>query len=189
MPGTSESAPESGTSAPPPSPPYGAGTPLHTVPQSAPPGSTLRWNRILYVAVAVVVVVVVGVAALAVLHSKSPSTSGSDVLIPARSLTNLSAGQLAAVNFIVDSPSVLNGTYSTEFATTFWILTPVEYSTYLLHSDLPGYEWTNVTHGFVNLAYLQVTVPKGQWVFTMLNTNLTQTSGVGWITALTLTPG
>jgi hypothetical protein len=141
------------------------------------------------VAIAVVVLLVmVTVLAATVLHPKASSSSGPDVLIPAESLTSLSAGQLAAVNFIVTSPSVLNGSYSTEFATTFWVLTPDEYSTYLLHQKLTGYEWTNVTNGFVDIAHLQVDVPAGQWVFAMLNTNMTQSSGVGWLTALTLSP-
>jgi hypothetical protein len=150
--------------------------------------SAPRGRRTLYAIAAVVVVVIVLVVAVALLHAKPSSASGPDVLIPALSLTSLTAGQLAAVNFIVNTPSVLNGTFSTEFATTFYLLTPDEYSTYLLHSNLPGYEWTNVTHGFVSYAHLYVEVPPGQWVFTMINTNETQASGVGWITALTLGP-
>jgi len=139
--------------------------------------------------IAVVVIVVLVAATVLVLPEHSTTGApASEVLIPAGSLTSLSSGQLAAVNFIVDTPSILNGTYSTEFSTTFYILTPNEYSEYLLHSDLPAYEWKNVTEGFVNEASLHVTVPPGQWVFTMLNTNETQSSGVGWLTALTLSP-
>jgi hypothetical protein len=148
-----------------------------------------RPSWLLWGAIAVVVVVVLVIATVAVLRAHSSSgPSGPEVLIPAGTLTSLPSGQLAAVNFIVDTPSILNGTYSTEFSTTFYVLTPDEYSEYLLHSVLPAYEWTNMTRGFVNLAHLYIPVPAGQWVFTMLNTNETQSSGVGWITALTLSP-
>jgi hypothetical protein len=131
---------------------------------------------------------VVAVAAFATLRPKPAASSGSEVLIPALTLTSLPIGQLAAVNFIVDTPSVLNGTYSTEFATAFYILTPDEYSTYLLHAVLTGYEWTYATEGYVDEALFEISVPAGQWVFMMENTNATQASDVGWITALTVSP-
>lgn len=140
--------------------------------------------------VAIVLVVVLAVAGIVASRAHSASgPGGPETLIPALTLTSLPSGQLAAVNFIVDTPSKLNGSYSTEFSTTFYLLTPAEYSTYLLHSKLTGFEWTNATEGYVSEAYLEVSVPTGPWVFAMLNTNQTQSSGVGWITALTLGSG
>jgi hypothetical protein len=174
MAGVPESQPEIGPTVSGPSPPSGLGTPVSVGPEIAPTQPTARRNRILYAAIAVVVVVVLVVAAFAVFHPKSASPSGSQILIPASELTSLPIGQLAAVDFTVHTPSVLNGTYSTEFATTFWILT--------------GYEWTNATRGYVTLAQLEVDVPAGGWVFAMINENQTQASDVGWITALTVSP-
>ena len=75
---------------------------------------------------------------------------------------------------------------TTEFAVDFYVMTPAEYEFLSLKASLDGYFWALNASGYVEIAFLEIHVPTGQWVFAMRNPNATVATAVGWVSPLTV---
>jgi hypothetical protein len=137
--------------------------------------------------VAVVVIIIVVVATVVVLRGfAGKSSNGTDVLIPAGSVSSISGGQYFGINFILSGNGTVNATYSTEFSVDFYVMTPAEYQFLVTKNNVSGYIWDLVTPGLVEIGYIDIPLHAGQWVFAMANPNATVATAIGWITPLTL---
>ena len=178
-----------------PSPPPGASglsSPSAEAESAAPDTSQARAGRTggrwLYVGIVVVVAVVLFAAILALGMRAGTKSTQSTVLIPADTLTTISVGQYAGVEFVASSAGVVNGTYSDQYGVVFYLMTDPEYEHLVSTLNVSGYIWTLNVSSYVNQAYLSIDVDPGEWWFAMANPNATVATAVGWQSPLTFSP-
>jgi hypothetical protein len=171
-----------------------AGT--HSAAQPTPPTSPHRASNdrgrpkrnALFVGVAVAIVVILVVAAYAVeLGHKSNSAPATKTLLPADFLISISPQQYYGISFVLSTTGTLNASYSAQFPTIFYIMTPKEYLLLVSTYNVSGYEWTVTTAAGGALGYLNIDVQPGNWWLAMSNPDLYNTTAVAFITPLNLT--
>ncbi len=151
--------------------------------------STTR--RLVTVGAILVVVVVVAIGLIALERADSHASAGgaSRTLLPSGELISISPEQYYGVEFVSNSSGTLNTTYSSIYPTPLYIMTPHEYYVMIFNYTVIGYEWTLTTLGDGAVQYLDLALPAGEWWFAMANPSPINTTAVGLLTPLTLTPG
>jgi hypothetical protein len=147
-----------------------------------------RWLVYEIIAVVIIMVVVAGVY-VATDGFQFGSKSGTDVLVPIRTLDAIPAGQFDAVTFIISTSSVVNGTFVNTFGITLYTMNPTEFHEFVKNNTLSGgYQWTsgNISH---NKIYgLDITLNPGPWDIVFDNPSLINATAIAFYSDLTLTP-
>ncbi len=119
----------------------------------------------------------------------SPTARASAVvLVPYHTVYSISGGQLNAVDFTIQTTSVVNGTFTNTLGIIVYIFTPEELVNLTLKGQVTGYQWTSGVIANLTVDSIDVTVTPGAWDLTFVNPNLFNTTIVGFWSNVTLSP-
>ena len=133
------------------------------MPGGRPSPAPSKKSTVYMVLVAVALLVVAGVfVAEFVLPGRAhpaPATSGT-VLVPAGHSYDVFAAQSSNVAFDIASTQTLRGAFSTTFGITVYVMTNVQYQSYVHSGNVTGSQWAS---GEVHSGTIDDSLPAGSW--------------------------
>lgn len=132
------------------------------------------------------VAVVVVIAAFALLGVKPTSSSGSkgSVLVRAGTLFSIPFEQYDAVEFVEQSPVIIQATLTNIGGMQLYVMSPSDYLHLVLSYNVSGYQWTSGPVSSDTYYHLDVTIPVGSWDLVFANSVWGNSTAVGFYSNL-----